>query len=144
MTCAILLVAAFAAHAAPVGAQRPATLPDTVALPPELDRVLRDYERAWSARDEVALADLFTPDGFVLRPGYPPAHGRDAIVEAYRGSGGPLTLRAYDWSISESAGWIVGGYTSRPDDPGEGGKFVLALTRVDGRWLIAADMDNGN
>lgn len=48
------------------------TLP-TVTLPAELDRVLRDYERSWRARDPKGLASLFTTDGFVLSGGRPPA-----------------------------------------------------------------------
>ncbi|NNE34150.1 MAG: DUF4440 domain-containing protein, partial [Rhodothermales bacterium] len=38
-----------------------------MTLPPELDRVLRDYEQAWRSSDEVVLAKLFAHDGFVLR-----------------------------------------------------------------------------
>lgn len=34
---------------------KPTELPD-VALPPQLDRVLRDFERAWRANDSAALA----------------------------------------------------------------------------------------
>ena len=43
----------------------------SVTLPPELDRVLRDYENAWQAKDAGALARLFTEDGFVLSNGKP-------------------------------------------------------------------------
>ncbi|MFN8061568.1 MAG: hypothetical protein U0163_00985 [Gemmatimonadaceae bacterium] len=39
-------------------------------------------------------------------------------------------------------GYIVGGYRY-PTTVGAGGRFVLALrTGPDGRWLIAADLDN--
>src|SRR3546814_2207834 len=57
---------------------KPATgteIPD-VTLPPELDRVLRDYERAWRAGDAAALASLFTEDGFILQSNRPPIRGR--------------------------------------------------------------------
>lgn len=119
-------------------------LPETVSLPADLDAVLRAYETAWAARDAEALTALFTEDGFVLRPGYPPAHGRAAIREAYANSGGPLTLRAYSFGESGDVGYIIGGYTSDPARL-ETGKFVLALRRGgSGGWLIAADMDNGN
>ena len=37
------------------------------ALPPDLDRVLRDYERAWRAGDAKAIASLFTEDGVLLQ-----------------------------------------------------------------------------
>lgn len=119
-------------------------LPPLVELPAELDRVLRDYERGWAAGDEAALAALFTEDGFILRPGNLPTVGRAAIQAAYANSGGPLVLRAYAYATDGAVGYIIGGY-GYGDDALEGGKFVLALRRSpQGRWLIAADMDNGN
>src|SRR5262249_25755892 len=48
----------------------------SVALPPELARVLPDYETAWGSRDAAALARLFAEDGFVLPGGKPPIRGR--------------------------------------------------------------------
>jgi ketosteroid isomerase-like protein len=121
----------------------PAPLP-SVALPPALDRVLRDYERAWSARDPRALAVLFTDDGFVLSGGHPPIRGRGAIERHYAGHGGPLSLRALAFATEGTVGWIVGGYARAPGEPDQG-KFTLTLRRTaDGGWLIASDMDNGN
>lgn len=116
----------------------------SVTLPPELDRVLRDYERAWQARDAAGLAALFTEDGFVLSNGRPPVRGRAAIREAYATSGGALSLRALAFATEGKTGYIVGGFGGRPGEP-DSGKFVLVLRRGDdGRWLIAADMDNSN
>ncbi len=121
-----------------------AGVPAVVALPPELDVVLREYEDAWGRRDADALTALFTEDGFVLRPGRPPVQGREAIRIAYANSGGPLTLRAYGHATEGSVGWIVGGFATSPEGP-DVGKFVLALRKApSGRWLLAADMDNGN
>ncbi|MGI9174042.1 MAG: YybH family protein, partial [Rhodothermales bacterium] len=113
-------------------------------LPPELDRVLRDYEQGWRDRDADALAALFTPDGFVLRAGHPPVRGRTAIAEAYQGSGGPLHLHAFAFAEADSVAYIIGGYRAAPARP-DAGKFILTLRRgPDGQWLIAADMDNQN
>jgi ketosteroid isomerase-like protein len=121
----------------------PAALP-SVALPPELDRVLRDYERAWRAHDAAALAALFAEDGFVMSNGNPPVRGREAIRTAYTNSGGPLALRALAWETEGKVGYIIGGF-GRQEGSLDTGKFVLALRRAaDGRWLIAADMDNSN
>ncbi len=127
------------------GQQSPgASSMEAVTLPPELDRVLRDYETAWRARDAAGLAALFTDDGFILRPNRPAVRGRANIEEAYGGVGGPLVLRAWDYATSGDVGWILGGYGATEDSP-EFGKYTLTLRLGDGgRWLIASDMDNGN
>ena len=63
---------------------------------------------------------------------------------AYAGAGGPLSLRAMAFAVGDTVGYIIGGYGARPGVPDDG-KFVLAVRRDgSGRWLIAADMDNGN
>ena len=116
-------------------------IPPTQELPADLARVLRDYERAWQARDPKALAELFTEDGFVLSNGKTAVRGRAAIVQAYSGQGGPLALRAYEHATSGNVGYIIGAYTANAGEE-DHGKFVLALRKVDGKWLIAADMDN--
>jgi ketosteroid isomerase-like protein len=116
----------------------------TVQLPPELERVLTDYEAAWRAKDEAALAALFAEDGFVLSGNHPPVRGRAQIEERYRDSGGPLSLRALAYAIQGDIGYIIGAY-GRSDDGPDIGKFTLTLTKgEDGRWLIMSDMDNRN
>jgi len=127
------------------GALGPVALP-VIALPSELDRVLRDYERAWQAGDGETLAALFTEDGFVLSNGAPAVRGRDAIRKTYAGARGDLCLRALAYSINENTGYIVGlfWYGNEPSIT-EKGKFLLALRRPPGnRWMIAADMDNSS
>ena len=83
----------------------------SVTLPPELDRVLRDYEKAWQAKDPAALSMLFAEDGFVLASGRPPVRGRDAIQAAYTGAGGPLALRALAYGTQGSLGYIIGEFS---------------------------------
>jgi uncharacterized protein (TIGR02246 family) len=137
---ALLLTASLFAHAQTA----PEAMP-SVQLPPELDRVLRDYETAWTAKDAAALSKLFTEDGFILQNGKPPLRGREAIRVAYaEASGGPLALRALAYSVSEDTGYIIGAFAGAKDKP-DSGKFILAVKRgKDGKWLIAADMDNMN
>ncbi|HEX2208708.1 MAG TPA: DUF4440 domain-containing protein [Longimicrobium sp.] len=138
------LALTFAAPAV-VAAQEeaPAQLP-SATLPPEIERVLRDYEAGWRAGDEAALAALFTEDGFILQNGRPPVRGRASIQQAYANSSGPLRLRALEYAADGSVGWIVGAFGYGEGDA-DMGKFVLALRRgADGRWMIAADIDNGN
>jgi ketosteroid isomerase-like protein len=118
--------------------------PTSVQLPLEFDRILREYEEGWRSRDADALATLFTPDGFILRPGYPPVQGRKAIAKAYRNSGGELHLRALSFAQADSVAYIIGGYNN--DKSGaDAGKFILTLHMMsDGKWYITADMDNSN
>lgn len=123
---------------------KPARLADA-ALPPDLDRVLRDYERAWRANDAAALASLFAEDGFVLQSNAPPVRGRPAIQAAYTGQGGgSLRLRALAFATGDTNGYIIGAY-AYGDASDDTGKFTLTLRRAPGRpWLIFSDMDNPN
>lgn len=123
---------------------KPTELPD-VALPADLDRVLRDFERAWRADDPKALASLFVADGFVLQSNRKPVRGRLAIEAAYKGqAGGPLRLRALAFAAGDTTGYIIGAY-GYGDAPLDTGKFTLTLHRAPGKpWLIFSDMDNLN
>ena len=132
------------ALASPAVSSEGELLHPTVDLPPELARVLTDYEKAWEAKDEKALAALFTEDGFVLSGGRPPVRGRSRIEERYLDSGGPLSRRALAYATDGDLGYIIGGYTRTRGEP-DIGKFTLTLRREGGgRWLIVSDMDNGN
>ncbi|MCA9736399.1 MAG: nuclear transport factor 2 family protein [Gemmatimonadetes bacterium] len=115
-------------------------------LPPELERVLRDYEQAWSGGDAEGLARLFTEDGFVPRPhGW--TRGRAAILDAYASTGGDLRLRAHAFATSGTVGWIAGSYGYAEEAATRDmGRFLLALRRdsADAPWRIAADLDHGN
>ena len=132
--------------AAPLAAQQATTAADSksITLPPELDRVLRDYEKGWSGKDPQGLSRLFHEDGFSLMSGTNGARGRPAIATIYASAGGDLKLRAIAYSAEGNTGYIIGAYrygTATVDV----GKFVLALKKgPDGKWLIAADIDNGN
>jgi ketosteroid isomerase-like protein len=146
---ALALVLVFFADIQAAGAPTPSPAPDpapmpSVALAPELSRVLTDYEAAWRAKDAAALARLFAEDGFVLASGAPPVRGRAAIEKAYAGAGGPLVLRALAYATEGKLGYIIGGFTRKEGEP-DVGKFTLTLKRdASGRWLIMSDMDNGN
>jgi len=134
-----LLVATSAA-----GQQETPAAEPSITLPPELARVLTDYEAAWSKKDAAALALLFAEDGFVLPNGRAPVRGRAAIEKHYTGQGGPLSLRAIAYAAEGGVGYIIGGYTDTAGKP-DIGKFTLTLRKgSDGRWLIMSDMDNSN
>lgn len=142
--CIAVMSPSLGAQAAPVGGAV-APLP-SVTLPAPLERVLRDYEAAWKARDAKALSELFADDGFVLQGGKPPVRGRTAIAAAYASQGGgALRLRALAFATQDTVGYIIGayGYGDSTDDVG---KFTLTLkrSRRDARWLIFSDMDNAS
>jgi ketosteroid isomerase-like protein len=116
----------------------------SITLPPELQRVLTDYEKAWQAHDAEGLAGLFVEDGFVLPSRSPIVRGRSEILKHYKGSGGPLSLRAIAYATSGTAGFIIGAFTKRAGSP-DLGKFTLTLRKEEsGRWAIVSDMDNPN
>jgi ketosteroid isomerase-like protein len=143
---AILLCLTAAVSPAP--AQTP-SVPDlqlpSASLPADLDRVLRDYERAWRSGDASNVAALFSVDGFVMQNGRAPVRGRAAIAKAYAGqAGGELRLRALGYAVADTVGYVIGAY-AYGDTPGDIGKFTLTLRRPrSGRWEIFSDMDNGN
>jgi ketosteroid isomerase-like protein len=121
----------------------PAQLP-SVSLPPELARVLTDYENLWLHRDSAALARLFTEDGLLLSNESPMIRGRVAIERFYRGPGAPLFLRAVAFATEGDVGYIIGAFSDRAGVP-DRGKFTLTLRRdASGQWLIMSDMDNSN
>lgn len=140
-----LSLLAFLVVVRPVSAQDSSAALRSIALPAELDRVLRDYERAWKAGDAAALATLFTADGFVPT-GRGWVRGRDAIRATYANASGGLQLRALAFAVQDTVGYIVGAYGYGDSLPvADRGKFVLALRRArGGPWLIAADIDQSN
>ena len=119
----------------------------SIKLPPELDRLLRDYERAWPSGDAAAVAALFAEDGFVLQSGRQAVRGRAAIANAYKGqAGGPLRLRAFAYATSDTTGYILGAYGyGEGDNVPDMGKYTVTLRRNrGGPWQYFSDMDNGN
>lgn len=146
---AIVLGLALVSGPAPcrdVPAPGPSEQLPTAPLPPELERVLQDYEHAWRAGDASSLSKLFAEDGFVLQSNHPPIRGRQAIESAYAATfdgrgGGNLQLRALAFNAEGSYGYIIGAYRyGRAKDIG---KFTLTLYRLPGQpWQIFSDMDN--
>jgi len=131
--------------AAPLAAQTATTAAESpsITLPAEIDRVLRDYEKHWTGKNPPGLSELFLEDGFALMSGTTGARGRPAIAAIYKSAGGELKLRAIGYAVDGNTGYIIGAYGYGAGNP-DTGKFVLALQKVGGKWLIAADIDNGN
>lgn len=123
--------------------QRPPPDPlPSVALPPGLERVLRDYERHWRAGNADELVALFTDDGFVARRGGW-IRGQAGLRIALQRTSSDLRLRAVEYAVDGRVGYIIGayGYGNEPSIP-DRGMFILTLRQSeDDRWLIAADLD---
>src|SRR5688500_14594361 len=117
------LALALALTALRLGAQTtdPAPLP-SVTLPPELARVLTDYETQWRFGGD-SLVKLFTEDAVLTVGGKPPMRGRAALAAHYAGPKGPVALRAIAYAAEGSVAWIVGGYTMQHGEP-DIGKFI--------------------
>ena len=143
ITSFVLIVVLQSSRADAQAVPSPAPQP-SVELPTALNRVLTDYEAAWSSRDAGALARLFADDGFVLPNGSAPIRGRAEVERFYTGKGGPLSLRAIAFAASGDVGYIIGGYSGKKGEP-DSGKFTLTLRKgADGKWLIMSDMDSSN
>jgi ketosteroid isomerase-like protein len=135
------IVSATAGRGAASGRHAADSLP-TVTLPPELDRVLRDYERHWASGDEAGLAALFAKDALLLPSGFAAAQGREGIRRAYEDVIVPVHLRALAYAADDSVGYVAGAYRFDPMET-ETGKFILALRRTaGGPWMISAGIEN--
>jgi predicted TIM-barrel fold metal-dependent hydrolase len=114
-----------------------------VELPPALDRVLRDFETRWRARDHAAMAALFTEDG-MMRFGDAWRRGRAslrvALLDAMSGS--DLRLWAQQFGMSDSIAYIAGSYGHRTRaDRADIGRLHFSLRKgTDGVWRIAVAM----
>ena len=122
----------------------PAAPEPSVALPPPLERVLRDYESAWQRKDAAALAALFAEDGFVLSSGNPPVRGRAAIERHY--SGERRTARAARARLLDRGRDRLhpGRLRAARGRRRRRQVHAHAAARCGGRWWIVSDMDNGN
>ena len=119
----------------------PAPLP-SVVLPPELARVLRDYERHWRAGHVDSLVALFADDGFVARRGGW-IRGEAGLRASLQGTSSELRLRAVAYDTDGRVGYIIGnyGYGVEEGVP-DRGMFILTLNQqADRRWVITADLD---
>ncbi len=108
-----------------------------VALPPELDKLLRAREKASGGND----VSLFTADAQILDISEAEDHwvrgkeGLERMVAAYP-PGTPLTPTAYN--INGRSGFIAGVIGDNPDAPTM--HFMLGLVKdVSGSWRIAVE-----
>jgi predicted TIM-barrel fold metal-dependent hydrolase len=109
-------------------------------LPPALNRVLKDFELHWHARDQAALAALFTEEG-IMQFGDAWRRGRPAIRVALLDSkGADIRFWAQAFGTSDSLAYIVGSYGHRtlPHLSDLGRLHLTLRLERDGIWRIAA------
>lgn len=117
----------------------------------EVDRQLLE---AAQSGDAAAFAALFAPDGQLLFPNRPPAVGRDAIrrdaAENFAVPGFSVSWEASKYIVSEAGDLAasIGTYDLVLTPPQgrieDHGKYMTLWRKVNGEWLIAADMINSD
>ncbi len=111
----------------------------SVELPSEVDRVIRDWERATRSADAPALAALFTEDGLMSQPtGW--IRGREAIRSA-AGDFGPadLRVRPHQAAVEDSVATVTGSLSDASlSTPRDVARVTFTLRRRNGSWLIAS------
>ena len=106
-------------------------------LPEALDRFLRERERHWRGRSE--LAKLFTPDA-VYSNNYVSISGPDSIAAYLATYTGPYRLRAVRHRIDGATGQIAGYGIEADSTRLPFGFFHLALARTPaGEWRISSE-----
>ena len=119
---------------------------------------IQDGTRAWAvaynAGDADGVMKLYAEDAVVMPPGAPVVYGRAAIREyiagdsaAAKAAGLTLTIEHGDSvGISGDIAWHMGPYSIN-DATGarvDGGSYMEALQKVDGKWYITRDIWNSD
>jgi ketosteroid isomerase-like protein len=86
--------------------------------------LLRSYATVLSSRSLPDLLSIYTPDGVLMAPGYPPAVGTQALKESYSRIFSTIKLEI-EFTIDEIV--VM-----------EGGEWAFARTTAEGRkfWLL--------
>jgi ketosteroid isomerase-like protein len=119
---------------------------------------IRELGVAWvaavGAKDIAAIQNFYTTDALFMAPNAPPAQGRQAIGEVWRGllqlPGIVMTFGATRIEVSESGdlAYDVGayalGFDSESGRVNDNGKYVVVWKKVEGTWKAVADIFNSN
>lgn len=113
-----------------------------------------DWLATVASGDAVATANFYAEDGQIMPTGSPAAQGREAIAAVWQS-----LMSLPDFSINfeptrvvvaESAdvAWEIGFYdlsfTGANGPVSDHGKYVVTWTKVDGQWLVGADIFNSD
>ena len=120
----------------------------------EIDALTSQWVAAFKARDFATIESLMAPDSLLLAPGNPPIQGAKAVVETWKAWGAlPNVAITFGGQRVEAAAsgdlaYDYGSYTFAFDsDQGpfaEEGKYIVVWKKIDGAWMVAADIFNNN
>ncbi|MGH7543360.1 MAG: YybH family protein [Gemmatimonadota bacterium] len=152
-----LLAACQTEPAEETGATVEAAATDAASVRTEIEAMDDRFEQAFLAEDAATVASLYAEDAIALPPGAPRAEGRAAIQSLFGSwfemvpapEGFTLTTDDLQVAGSGDIAYEVGTYTSRGTSPegesyDETGKYLVVWRNVDGQWMIARDVWNGD
>ena len=117
--------------------------------------VIQQLDDAWAAAfnkgDSAAVAAMYAPDAYVLPPGADMIQGRDKIAAFWSQAAqqmGEAKLTVVDVQrLGRSAAREIGTVSlkTKGNPPQEiTGKYVVVWRKIDGQWMLAADIWNTN
>ena len=120
----------------------------------EIDARNGQWVAAFKAKDFATIEALMMPDALLLAPGVPPIQGVKAVVDTWRSWGELPNVEIsfgadhVEAAASGDLAYDYGAYTFAFDsDKGpfsETGKYIIVWKKVDGTWMVAADIFNTN
>jgi uncharacterized protein (TIGR02246 family) len=122
------------------------------------EQAIRETNTRWLdlivKKDAVGVAALYAENGAFMAPNAPIATGRAAIQAAWQGMmdmpGVALTFEPDEIVVSSSGDMAYDRGTYKFTADGESGpmtdegKYVVVWRKVDGKWLVAADIFNSS
>jgi len=129
-----------------------AAAPDRAADEQAIRAVNPVWFKAYNARDLEGIVALYADDATLNAAGAPPAHGTDAIREAYKkdlagatkdglsNNGGPNPV----FKVDGDTGWEWNTFTvtNKAGKTVATGKYITVYGRRNGKWMIVQDIWN--
>ncbi|WP_293889707.1 SgcJ/EcaC family oxidoreductase [Flavobacterium sp.] len=136
------------ADEAPAESAKPAF--DLAAAKTAVDARYREFEKAFNAKDSVALANCYTTDAEFMNPNAKALEGRPAIQkvfgEWFKGESPTLKLNLVElWgdenNLTAEDAWTM---TDKDGKVVDEGKSIEVYKMEDGKWLLLRDCYNSD
>ncbi len=124
-----------------------------VSAKQEIDALNSQWVAAFKARDFATIESLMAPDSLLLAPDNPPIEGAKAVVETWKAWGalpnvkitfGAERVEAASGDLAYDYGAYTFAFDSDQGPFAEEGKYIVVWKKIDGAWMIAADIFNNN